>query len=930
MKTCDSCGGPLSDGFPFITCGRCLFGGVLGPDTIVEDPIQVTPDQPASRLCTAGLFPRRDFWEKFDIIEKVDSGGQGAVWRVWDFEFRRVVAMKRLDVKALRSPSAVYRFLAEAQITSQLQHPGILPVFDIGLDPDGQPFYTTQFLSGETFAKIWHEARETQGSRVAINRALELMLRVCDVMAHAHSRGVIHRDLKPANILTGPFGDVRVIDWGSAFVLGTDGAGVEEPFVPINQPPIQTGREEAMHDDPDSPLSTKISGLPTTVLFTAPELLSGQMGQLGPQTDVYSLGVMLYELLSGRPPYTDEAGNIPPVDQLKEWIKDGVLKPVRKVNPKASRDLAAICEKAMAKKKFERYPTMLMLADDIRAALEIRPVQARRPGLVLRSQRFAQRHAGYVLLVCLIAVLVAVGFSVSGRLRRQRDVALQVQALRDGELAARNGHWREALRHWDEAEAAGYNDTITLGLQRAEAWTVLNQPDRSGGELRKLMNRSDLGPLRGSVFLNMGDFELFDKATAPVGEAHIRESEAAGLGHADQLVAEGLLAESAPKALACFQQALQLDPYSYTAHIHSLGMEFVLGHHSELVNHIRVFSILYPDDPSPHYLAATESALSGHLSEATAALEPLRQSMSESSWNKLALGYRKVSEAAQCFNIDQYLTGDTFDSQKLYRLMNEAGALITASLPQTGGEAAQLREPNLPCLEHGFLDGVAAVQALGLPFYKDIASAVAQVKSCWLLCPEASLPFRAAAMLEARQPTVGEKSISLLSIQAELFQMAADSSSFLSDVPRTARYLATRAEFELIPRRPTNANAVRSDCLRNIQTASVSQATSPAECGAYFTIACKLGDYDSARQLLDRWERALPTEPEVRRHRIELDLMVGSFGAATQLIDRLLATDPNDSWLLDQRRIVADKLKGLLDSLDHRLATPGVTNKSTL
>ena len=112
--------------------------------------------------------------------------------------------MKRLGEKALASEPALYRFLAEAQIASQLEHPGILPIFDVGLDPDGRPFYTTQLLPGTTLGDIWRKVHEAAEPDWTVARALGLLVRVCEIMAHAHSRGVIHRDLKPANVLIGP------------------------------------------------------------------------------------------------------------------------------------------------------------------------------------------------------------------------------------------------------------------------------------------------------------------------------------------------------------------------------------------------------------------------------------------------------------------------------------------------------------------------------------------------------------------------------------------------------------------------------------------------------------------------------------------------------------------------------------------------------
>ena len=897
----------------------------LGANTSENEPaLPGQPSEPLSSFLGRRLSVRHDFFDQYQILEPLGQGGQGHVWKVWDFEFRRHLAMKRLNDEAAQSAVACYRFLAEAQIASQLKHPGVLPVFDLGLDLDGKPYYTTELSSGTTLEKACRTLKGTKWAKPALNQALELVIRVCEIVAHAHSRGVIHRDLKPTNVLVGEFGDVRVIDWGSARVLKNYRDRFEEPFIRLNHADIQTDRDEILATHPE--LATAVAGRPLTAVFASPELMAGKEEELGPETDIYSVGVILYELLTGRLPYAAENGQLPAHPELSRMIQAGPPKPIRKINRKQSKDLAAIAEKAMAHNKAARYRSMTDLTADIRAALELHLVQARKPGLFLKLQRFAQRNSGYVVLVCLIAGAVALGSSISISLRRERDVTRQVQALRDAELAFRNGRWRDALRHWDEAEAGGYNDSIYLGLQRAEAWTVLNAPNRSGAELRRLMRRSDLGERRGTVLLRMGDYELFDQATADQGVEHVRRALAAGLNRADQLVAQGLLAESVPKALDYFQQALEIDPYSYSAHIHSLGMEFVLGRHAELAAHFRVFSILYPDDPSPRFLQATESALAGRLQEATAALEPLRQSISTDSWRRLILGYQSVNEAARCFSIGALLKTNSFDARKLSKLMTDAGSLLTAVLTESNTIAPRLREPHLPCFQHGLLDGVTAVQALSVPLYSDITPFIQQIKSSWQLCPEAVLPFRAATLLEARQPKTGSKFAPFLQIQAELFQMAADSPSFIPELPQSARYLATKAEFEFIQSPSTNVAQLRNDCLRNIQAAVAAKETSPLECQAYFDIALEMLDYDSAKQFLDRWEKGAPGDADALRKRIELQIKTGSFANAIQLIDSVLVRNPDDLWAAQQKRNVVTQLKISLNSL----ALPKNTTNRTI
>ena len=222
--------------------------------------------------------------------------------------------------------------------------------------------------------------------------------------------------------------------------------------------------------------------------------------------------------------------------------------------------------------------------------------------------------------------------------------------------------------------------------------------------------------------------------------------------------------------------------------------------------------------------------------------------------------------------------------------------------------------PRFPCIQNGVFEGRAALAALMIPFIGDVESAVNRIKSSWQRHPEAFVPAVASLYLETRQPTNEAKSLPLLRMQADLFQLAADSTSVLPSLPRTARYLAAKAHFELCQTGLTNAAAPRAACLANIRRANSATELSAPELEAYFGFAFQLGDYDLARSLIVQWEGCRPEDLRTRRARIHLETAAGALGKAVSLIDQILEEHPDDAWALAQRKTAVQKLHNLLDS----------------
>lgn len=252
-SSCPRCGTPLSHLRPGAPCPRCVAdfylaseaGDGLEPTHETENGSSpgaawaalVTPPNPAEHASLGGAVPR-DSAENLVWGEVIGEGGMGAVYEVEDRSLGRRVVAKRLRAERQTDGEAQARFLAEARITAQLEHPGIVPVHTLGTDAQGRVFYTMRRIRGQTLATILErlKARDTEAvAHYPLAVLLTILQKVCDAVAYAHARGVIHRDLKPTNVMVGEFGEVVVMDWGLAKVTGVAEA---RPETEPGRPPL--------------------------------------------------------------------------------------------------------------------------------------------------------------------------------------------------------------------------------------------------------------------------------------------------------------------------------------------------------------------------------------------------------------------------------------------------------------------------------------------------------------------------------------------------------------------------------------------------------------------------------------------------------------------------------------------------------------------
>lgn len=300
---------------------------------------------------------------RYVLLGEIAHGGMGVILHVWDTVLERELAMKVLDVDASSNgDDAKSRFLTEAQVAAQLEHPGVVPVYDVGLEQGGRLYFTMPRIAGRNLEEVFDLAR-ARSEGWSLTRALLAIGKLCDVVAFAHSRGVIHRDLKPANVMVGAFGEIYVVDWGLAKTVGERERRREEPEVTDGTAPGET-------------LDGTIAGTPP---YLAPEQAQGRVAEVAFRADVYAIGAILYRLLAGRAPYAPRQGREDPAATLA-LIRRGPPTPLRRLAPTAPRELVAICETAMAWKPDDRYTGVRELARDLDGFLEGRVMGMRRGG----------------------------------------------------------------------------------------------------------------------------------------------------------------------------------------------------------------------------------------------------------------------------------------------------------------------------------------------------------------------------------------------------------------------------------------------------------------------------------------------------------------------------------------------------------------------
>lgn len=439
--------------------------------------------------------------ERYEVEEEIARGGMGAVLRAGDRDLKREVAMKvMLDSMDERARA---RFIEEAQVTAQLEHPNIVPVHELGVDEDGKLFFTMKLVHGRSLGEVLKALKAGDPETVrlyTLPKLVNVLVGVCNAMAFAHSKGVIHRDLKPANIMLGDYGEVQVMDWGLAKVLGTKDAGREGPAPRI----VRTVRNES---GSDLTMEGSILGTPH---YMAPEQAGGDVERVDIRSDVYSLGVILYEMLTLEKPVEGQTLK----EILTKTARGEMASPERRApGREIPRELSAIAMKALALARRERYQNASDLRRDLELYQEGRAVSAKADTAWEMTVKLVRRNKGASIASAVAAVmmvtLAAAGYWLNLKERheaeRQRNSAVQERnaareareeqmrtALAASEQLARQGIRAATEGRWDEArmraEAAG--QIAPQGPWGSYAAAIIAMEDRRLDEAEQALTKA--------------------------------------------------------------------------------------------------------------------------------------------------------------------------------------------------------------------------------------------------------------------------------------------------------------------------------------------------------------------------------------------------------------------------------------------------------
>src|SRR5213592_4554474 len=384
IRICRKCGAKIFSDAAEALCARWVLKSALsdlagasvaggGDPGRVDDPARDETDAVAAghNKKTARAAELLGELGDYELLEEVGRGGQGVVFRARQKSLNRTVALKVISLGQWASKVHLKRFRREAEAAASLEHPGIVPIYEVG-ERDGSCYFSMKFVEGGQVDEV---CRRTP---ISIRHAAELIAKVARTVHYAHEHGILHRDIKPGNILLDAKGEPHLTDFGLARLLESESTVTR---------------------------TLEVLGTPS---YMAPEQALGENAAVSSATDAYGLGAVLYQLLTGQPPF---AGGT--TYETIKLLLDTEPRPPRLLNPKVDRDLSTICLKCLEKDPKRRYSSALALAEDLERWLRHEPIRARHTGVFTRGTKWVRRNPGIaVMAAMLIALAVPLGVTI--------------------------------------------------------------------------------------------------------------------------------------------------------------------------------------------------------------------------------------------------------------------------------------------------------------------------------------------------------------------------------------------------------------------------------------------------------------------------------------------------------------------------------------
>src|SRR6476620_1965088 len=430
LRRCRKCGAEIFADAPEGLCTACLFETGLnllaGPPVAgVDDPgpddgVPLSRDKKKSdRSKTLANFG------DYELLEEIGRGGQGVVYRARQKSLNRTVALKVIGLGHWATEAHLKRFRREAEAAASLEHPGIVPIHEVG-ERDGSCYFSMKFIEGGQLDEI------VRREPMSIRQAAELIAKVARTVHYAHQHGILHRDIKPGNILLDAKGEPHLTDFGLARLVETESTMTR---------------------------TLDVLGTPS---YMAPEQAMGNNAAVGSVTDVYGLGAVLYQLLTGQQPFAGGA-----TYETIKLLLDTEPRPPRLLNPKIDRDLSTICLKCLEKDPKRRYSSALALAEDLERWLKHEPIQARHTGIFARATKWIRRNPASALLAAsLVALIAAASWIIWKSELIRQPLATGIAVLPFENLGDEKGH---------AAFADGVQDDILTKLAKIAGLKVISR-----------------------------------------------------------------------------------------------------------------------------------------------------------------------------------------------------------------------------------------------------------------------------------------------------------------------------------------------------------------------------------------------------------------------------------------------------------------------